>query len=128
MKKYKQTFEMIRFLAVGGGCFLLDYLLLFVLTEYGRLSYLTAAGISFTISFFINYFLCVAWVFHKAKKQSLRQGVLFIGSSIAGLGINQLCMWSFVELFSMHYMFAKIFAAAIVTIWNYICKRKAVQV
>lgn len=127
MGNNKQIFEIARFLVVGGGCFLLDYSLLYIFTEYGKLSYLTSAGFSFTISFFVNYFFCVVWVFRKAKKQNLRQGVLFIGSSIAGLGINQFCMWGFVEFLSMHYMLAKIFAAAVVTVWNYICKRKAVQ-
>jgi putative flippase GtrA len=29
--------EVFRFLAVGGGCFLLEYVLLFTLTEYGGL-------------------------------------------------------------------------------------------
>ena len=33
----------------------------------------------------------------------------------------------FVEFLAMHYMAAKIFAAAIVTVWNYILKRRAVQ-
>ncbi len=44
-----------------------------------------------------------------------------------GLGLNQLCMWFFVDVAGLYYMIAKIFATAIVTIWNYITKRKAVQ-
>ena len=91
-------------------------------------SYLASSGLSFTISFILNYFLCIVWVFSKAKKQNVKQGIVFIGSSVAGLGINQLCMWGFVELAAMHYMIAKIFAAAIVTVWNYILKRRAVQI
>ena len=39
--------EILRFLLVGGGCFLLDYGLLYVLTEYAGLYYLLSSGISF---------------------------------------------------------------------------------
>jgi len=74
-----------------------------------------------------TYWLCVVYVFKGAKKQNRKQATLFIGSSIIGLGLNQLCMWLFVELAGMYYMLAKIFATAIVTVWNYVMKRKAVR-
>ena len=127
MTPNKRKWEILRFLLVGGACFFVDYFLLYAFTEYIGFSYLISAGVSFTISCIVNYFLCVAWVFSQAKKQNMKQGVVFISSSIAGLGINQLCMWGFVELMAIHYMIAKIFAAAIVMVWNYILKRKAVQ-
>ncbi len=125
--KNKRIAEILRFLFVGGVCFFIDYFLLYAFTEYCGVSYLTSSGLSFTISFMVNYFLCIGWVFSEAKKQNVKQGIVFIGSSVAGLGINQICMWGFVEFLAMHYMVAKIFAAAIVMVWNYILKRRAVQ-
>ena len=62
--------EVFRFLAVGGGCFLLEYILLFTLTEYGGLPPLVSAPIAFTISLLVNYILCVYVVFH-AENQSV---------------------------------------------------------
>ena len=114
--------EIIRFLAVGGGCFLLDYGLLFVLTEYGGIPYLISSGISFTVSLVVNYVLCVSFVF-RTDRQSARQTALFVLTSVAGLAVNQLCMWFFVEQAGLYYMVAKIGAAAIVTLWNYVTKR-----
>jgi putative flippase GtrA len=67
------------------------------------------------------------FVFVGARKQNRKQATIFIGSSIIGLGLNQICMWVFVEIAGMYYMLAKIFATGIVTIWNYIMKRKAVN-
>lgn len=125
--KNKRIAEIFRFLFVGGVCFFIDYFLLYAFTEYCGIPYLTSSGLSFLISLIVNYFMCILWVFSKAKKQNMKQGLVFIGSSVAGLGINQVCMWGFVELASLHYMVAKIFAAAIVTVWNYILKRRAVQ-
>lgn len=119
--------EIIRFCIVGGLSFLVDYGLLYICTEYIGLYYLWSSAVSFTVSVIFNYWLCVVYVFKDAKKQNRKQATLFIGSSIVGLGLNQFCMWLFVELAGMYYMLAKIFATAIVTIWNYVMKRKAVR-
>ena len=61
--------EILRFLLVGGGCFLLDYGLLYVLTEYAGLYYLLSSGISFSVSVFVNYRLCLIYVFHGASAE-----------------------------------------------------------
>ena len=123
----ERFFEIFRFCIVGGLSFLLDYGLLYVLTEYVGVYYLYSSGISFTVSVIFNYWLCVVYVFHAGRHQTARQATLFIGSSIAGLGLNQLCMWILVDCFAMHYMHAKIVATAVVTFWNYVMKRKALQ-
>ncbi len=114
--------EIIRFLFVGGGCFLLDYGLLYYLTESVGIPYLFSSAISFTVSLVVNYLLCVTVVFH-AKNQSREKTFWFIATSLAGLGVNQICMWFFTEICGLWYMIAKIGAAAVVTIWNYVTKR-----
>ncbi len=125
--KSERFMEIVRFCLVGGSCFLLDYGLLYVLTEYGGINYLYSSGISFTTTVLINYWLCVVYVFHGAKKQTKKQATIFIGSSIAGLAINQLCMWLLVDIIGMYYMYAKLVATAVVTVWNYVMKRKAIK-
>ena len=119
--------EILRFLLVGGGCFLLDYGLLYVLTEYAGLYYLLSSGISFSVSVFVNYRLCLIYVFHGASAETRRAKILFFGSSIAGLVLNQLLMWVLVDGLSVYYMLAKIIAAGIVTVWNYVLKRRALR-
>ena len=118
--------EIVRFCFVGGVSFLMDYGLLFVLTEFVGLYYLYSSAISFSVTVVFNYWLCVIYVFKGAKKQTTRQAIIFFGTGVIGLGLNQLCMWFFVDVVKVHYMLAKIFATAIVTIWNYVTKRKAV--
>ena len=119
-------YEIFRFCLVGGGCFLVDDWLLYALTEYAGIPYLWSSGISFTSSVFVNYWLCVIYVFRGAGEQTARQKVLFFGSSIAGLVLNQICMFIFVDICGIYYMLAKLGATAIVTVWNYVMKRRAI--
>ena len=122
----ERMLEIVRFCFVGGVSFLMDYGLLFVLTEFVGLYYLYSSAMSFGVAVVFNYWLCVIYVFKGAKKQTTRQAIIFFGTGVIGLGLNQLCMWFFVDVVKLHYMLAKIFATAIVTIWNYVTKRKAV--
>jgi len=119
--------ELVRFCFVGGLSFLVDYSLLFALTEWAGLYYLYSSAISFGVSVVFNYWLCVAYVFKGAGRQTTRQAAIFFVTGVMGLGLNQLCMWFFVAVTGFHYMLAKIFATAIVTVWNYFTKRMAVR-
>ncbi len=125
--KRDQLLEIVRFAIVGGASFLVDYALLYLCTEKLGFYYLHSAAISFTVSVIVNYWLCVIFVFTGARKQTGRKAALFFGSSIVGLGINQVCMRLFVESFGLHYMLAKIGATLIVMFWNYVMKRKVVR-
>lgn len=123
----ERMLEIIRFCLVGGVSFLMDYSILFALTEFAGVYYLYSSAISFSITVVFNYWLCVIYVFKDAQKQSTRRAIIFFSTGVVGLGLNQLCMWFFVDVAGVYYMIAKIFATAIVTIWNYITKRKAVS-
>ena len=119
--------EIMRFVVVGGGCFLVDYGMLYAFTAFVGLPYLWSSGLSFSLSVVVNYWLCVTYVFRGAGEQTARQRALFFGSSIAGLLLNQACMYVFVDICGSYYMVAKLFATAIVTVWNYVMKRRAIQ-
>ncbi len=123
----ERLFEIIRFCIVGGLSLLVDCGVLYGLTDFCGVHYLYSAAISFTVSVIFNYWLCVKYVFKNARHQTPRQATIFIGSSVVGLGLNQLCMWFFVEIILLHYMIAKLAATVIVTLWNYIMKRKAIN-
>lgn len=126
MKK-DRFLEIVRFCVVGGLSLIVDCAILFILTDFCGVHYLYSAATSFTASVIFNYWLCVKYVFKNAKKQTPKQATIFIGSSIVGLGLNQICMYFFVEIILLHYMLAKLGATVIVTIWNYIMKRKAIN-
>lgn len=119
--------EFVRFCFVGGLSLIVDCAILYGLTDFFGVHYLYSAAISFTVSVIFNYWLCVKYVFKNARHQTPKQATIFIGSSVVGLGLNQLCMWFFVEIILFHYMAAKLCATVIVTLWNYVMKRKAIK-
>lgn len=121
-----QLREIARFLVVGGFCFLIDYGLLYVFTEYGGIPYLWSSALSFSVSVVVNYFLCVHFVFAGAKQQSAAKAALFFLTGVMGLGINQIVMWALVDGAGIYYMLAKLVSTAVVTIWNFITKKLVV--
>lgn len=120
-------YEFLKFALVGIVTFFIDYSTLFILTEYSGLNYLMSSAISFSISVLINYVLCLLFVFDGARN-GWKQIALFVLSSIIGLCINQICMWLLVAKLAIYYMVAKILATIAVMFWNYVAKKKSLQI
>lgn len=116
--------QILKFGVVGGIAFLIDYALLFICTEYFGIYYLFSSVISFSISVIFNYLASIVWVFDvDQNKSKTKNFFLFIGLSIVGLGINQLIMWFGVNKLAVYYMFVKLFATAVVMIFNFITRK-----
>lgn len=115
--------QILKFGVVGGLAFLIDYGLLYLLTEYLNIYYFISSIISFIISLIFNYILSVKWVFDVDKKQTIKEITLFVVLSIIGLAINQLIMYIGVDKLSLYYMLVKLISTVIVMIWNFITRK-----
>lgn len=124
----------MKFAVVGGSAFLVEYLVLILLTEFalpflfpsftkGRCA-LIAAPVAFTVSTIYNYILSIKWVFVKRTDTSGKQTfVIFVILSVIALGLNQLIMTIFIKHWNIHYMISKIVATAIVMVYNFISRK-----
>ncbi|WP_290139652.1 GtrA family protein [uncultured Dubosiella sp.] len=121
----KRLFEQIlRFGIVGVLAFLIDYGLMIFCTEILGIYYLWSSLISFTVSVIFNYVMSVKWVFTVDNGKTQSQNLLFfVTFSILGLGINQLIMWIGVEKVLISYMLVKLFATAVIMVFNYITRK-----
>ena len=117
--------ELFRFAVAGCIGFIIDYGVMVLLKAALGGHYLLAAGVSFAVSVVVNYLICVSWVFKGIDRPGAKSTAVFITTSVIGLGLNELFMWLFVDVFFIHYMIAKIIATLLVMIWNYITKRRA---
>ena len=116
--------QIIKFGFVGGTAFLIDYMVLYLLTEFLGLHYLVAGTISFALSVIYNYILSIKWVFEtKNTRKKGEEFIVFLILSILGLAINQAIMWLTVEKFDIYYMFSKIFATVVVMIFNFVTRK-----
>lgn len=122
MKKLIAQF--MKFGVVGAIAFVIDFGLLALLTSGFGVNYLVSATISFTVSVIFNYFASMRYVFrHREGMSRRREFVIFVVLSVIGLGINNGLMWLCVEVLNIFYLLAKIFATAVVTIWNFVTRK-----
>ena len=122
MKKLIAQF--MKFGVVGVIAFFIDYGLLAFCTEVLNINYLVSATIGFTVSVVFNYLASMRYVFtHKEDMSRTREFVIFVVLSIAGLLINNACMWAGVELLHIHYLIVKIGATAVVMVWNFVTRK-----
>ena len=116
--------QLFRFGIVGVIAFVIDYGLLYILTEKCGIYYLVSSLISFGVSVIFNYIASVIWVFDVDKRKSkVKNFVYFIALSVVGLAINELIMWLGVDKMHIYYMLVKLFATAIVMIFNFITRK-----
>lgn len=122
MKKLIAQF--MKFGVVGAIAFVIDFGLLWLLTSVFDVYYLVSATISFTISVIFNYLASMRYVFkHREGMSRRREFTIFVVLSIIGLIINNVLMWIGVSIFDFYYLVVKIFATAVVTIWNFVTRK-----
>lgn len=116
--------QMIKFGGVGVLCFIIDFAILHILTDYIHIHYLWSAAVAFFVSVVVNYILSVQFVFVVNPESSkTRVFVVFVLSSVIGLGLTEFLMWIGVDVLSLNYMLVKIGATAVVMFYNFITRK-----
>lgn len=109
-----------KYAVVGGFAFIVDYSLLWFLTEKIKFYYLISALISFITGLVINYILSVKFVFDNRKINDKKIEFFYFSLiGVAGVIINQASMWFLTEKIKIFYMKSKLITALIVLMWNF---------
>lgn len=110
--------QIAKYSTVGAISGVLDFGGLYILTDLLHLHYLASATISFILAAVVNYTLNRIWTF-KSNGQRRKQLPVFFIIATLGLVLNNNIMYFSVEHLQLHYLLAKVVAAAIVTFWNF---------
>ncbi|MGV9185673.1 GtrA family protein [Arcanobacterium canis] len=117
--------QMSKFGIVGVLATALDFLILWGLVSLAGMNYLVGATIAYTISLVFNYVASMRYVFQ--RRDDLKRSyefTIFVVLALIGLLLNNLTMWVLTGLFTVNYMISKVFATALVMVWNF-ASRKA---
>ena len=115
--------QIMKFGVVGVIAFAIDYGLMVALTELAGVNYLISATISFIVSVTFNYFASMRYVFtHKEGMSRRREFVVFVVLSVIGLLITDALMWLGTDIAGISYLITKIFATAVVMVWNFVTR------
>ena len=114
------TGQFFRYCIVGGVAFIVDFTLLFLLTEFGHIHYLLSASVAFMAGIAVNYVLSVSWVFdHRSLNNKVHEFAIFAVVGILGLAFNAALMWLFTELVGFYYLVSKMVTGALIFLFNF---------
>ncbi|MFA5417356.1 MAG: GtrA family protein [Bacteroidales bacterium] len=111
--------KFIKFGVVGFSGLFVDFGITFLTKEKLGVPKYLANAIGFISAATSNYFLNRVWTFESHNSEMMMEYSQFILISLVGLGINTLILWFLVTKFKMNFYVAKVFAIAVVTVWNF---------
>lgn len=115
--------QLLKFGIVGFIAFLIDYAILFILTDFVGINYLISSAISFVVSLIFNYIASIKFVFEVGHEQTSKDMFTFVFLSVIGLIINEIIMYIGVDILNINYLVVKIGATAIVMVYNFVTRK-----
>jgi putative flippase GtrA len=120
--RVKIVSEFSKFVVVGGGATLIQYIVLFLLVTYFGYNAVLASSIGFAISSIFNYIFNYYYTF-SSDISHVTSAPRFIIVSVSGLCINAVLLWLFITFVGWQYMICQVFATAGTLLWNFIVNR-----
>nr|WP_073293797.1 GtrA family protein [Parolsenella massiliensis] len=120
--------QILKFGVVGIFATVIDFGVLYILSQPLGLDPVLSAGISFCVSLVFNYVASMRYVFtHREDMSRSREFVIFLVLSLIGLAINEAIMAAGVAVLgnsALAVMGTKVLATAIVMVWNFVSRKK----
>jgi len=112
-------YKFIKFGIVGFSGVFVDFGFTYLCKEIIKIPKYVSNAIGFTIAASSNYYLNRVWTFHSHNPEVAIEYSKFIAISLVGLGINTLILWLLVSKYKRNFYISKLFAIAVVTVWNF---------
>ena len=121
LKKSDNLFvQSFKYAVAGGVAFFVDFLALYLLTNYLHLHYLTSAAISYMLGSAVHYILSIFFIFgSRSLENQTLEFTIFALIGLIGLGMNEGVMWFFTEKVGLYYLYSKLIATFFIFFWNF---------
>lgn len=113
-------YKFIKFGLVGFSGLFVDFGITYLTKEKLNVPKYIANAIGFIVAASSNYFFNRVWTFQSKNPEVMVEFTEFFIISLIGLGLNTLLLWILVSKFKMNFYIAKVFAIALVTVWNFL--------
>lgn len=124
-----QRLRMLRFVVSGGMSTALNFLILYVLTDFFGLWYLFSAIISIATGFVLSFILQKFWTFeHHSLEYLHTQFFMYVGVGVANMTVNALLLYGLVEYFHFWYIAAQVFCTILLATMNFFVYRHMIFV
>ncbi len=113
-------YKFLKFGLVGFSGLFVDYGFTFICKEWLKIQKFISNSIGFTLAASSNYVLNRIWTFNSTNPDIALEYTEFLVISLIGLALNNLILWLILKKFKINFYLAKLFAIAVVTIWNFL--------
>ena len=113
-------YKFLKFGLVGFSGLFVDYGFTFICKEWLKIQKFVSNSIGFTLAASSNYVLNRIWTFNSTNPDIALEYTEFLVISLIGLALNNLILWLILKKFKINFYLAKLFAIAVVTIWNFL--------
>ena len=116
--------QLFRYALVGGSTFLVDFILLFVLTCLG-VPTVPAAGTAFLVGITCNFLLTKFFAFKSVDPRvgGVGEIAIFAFISAVGLVLTMVFMHLFTDVLGLYVMVSKLVSAVLVFTWNFLGRK-----
>ncbi len=117
--------QVFRYLISGGTAFVVDFSILWLLTEVAHMHYLFSSIIANVVGLVITYLFSIYWVFDTRTLDN-RVAEFTIFAAIAGFGtlLTTLSMWFITECIGVPYLLSKVITTLFIAVLNFILKKQ----
>jgi putative flippase GtrA len=116
---------MAKYVLIGILCFVIDFSIFLILTDFVESLYLYASATGYLTGAVVNYIFCIKWVFPKRNLANYwkTEFGIFIAIEFTALLVLTACLYIFADIIDIDLELSKILANIVAGVWNYIIKR-----
>lgn len=125
-KTHPEALVALRFGTVGLAGFVVNSVLLWLLTDRVQLYYLVSSVLATEVAILCNFALNHTWTFRVSRdgRSILARLLRFNIVSVGGLVLTVLTLFVLKQFAGLNYLAANVFAVGLTSVWNFIANRR----